>query len=137
MSTANSVINPTTILSSQKYIVRVNLLFTCCNCSICTGVHSSCRTRFIAWLSFNLSIHSCNKCEKLQKNTLCKSVNTYLSRYLWGVIIGFLLSFCANSISFVLNQLSVDTERGVNQYQVQFKTFFNLYLNHSTISNEQ
>jgi hypothetical protein len=32
---------------------------------------------------------------------------------------------------------AVDTERGVNQYQVQFKTFFNLYLNHSTISNEQ
>jgi hypothetical protein len=31
----------------------------------------------------------------------------------------------------------VDTERGVNQYQVQFKTFFNLYLNHSTISNEK
>jgi hypothetical protein len=31
----------------------------------------------------------------------------------------------------------VDTERGVNQYQVQFKTFFNLYLNHSTISNDQ
>jgi hypothetical protein len=33
--------------------------------------------------------------------------------------------------------VSVDTERGVNRYQVQFKTFFNLYLNHSTISNEQ
>jgi hypothetical protein len=33
--------------------------------------------------------------------------------------------------------LNVDTERGVNQYQVQFKTFFNLYLNHSTISNEK
>jgi hypothetical protein len=32
---------------------------------------------------------------------------------------------------------TVDTERGVNQYQVQFKTFFNLYLNHSTISNEK
>jgi hypothetical protein len=31
----------------------------------------------------------------------------------------------------------VDTERRVNQYQVQFKTFFSLYLNHSTISNEQ
>jgi hypothetical protein len=31
----------------------------------------------------------------------------------------------------------VDTKRGVNQYQVQFKTFFKLYLNHSTISNEQ
>jgi hypothetical protein len=30
----------------------------------------------------------------------------------------------------------VDTERGVNQYQVQFKNFFNLYLNHSIISNE-
>ena len=31
----------------------------------------------------------------------------------------------------------VDTKRGVNQYQVQFKMFFNLYLNHSIISNEQ
>jgi hypothetical protein len=31
----------------------------------------------------------------------------------------------------------VDTERGVNRYQVQFKTFFNLYLNHSTISNDK
>jgi ABC-type ATPase with predicted acetyltransferase domain len=30
-----------------------------------------------------------------------------------------------------------ELERGVNQYQVQFKTFFNLYLNHSTISNEK
>jgi hypothetical protein len=36
-----------------------------------------------------------------------------------------------------LERNPVDTERGVNQYQVQFKTFFNLYLNHSTISNEQ
>jgi hypothetical protein len=35
------------------------------------------------------------------------------------------------------NDELVDTERRVNQYQVQFKTFFNLYLNHSTISNEQ
>jgi hypothetical protein len=45
------------------------------------------------------------------------------------------------SVSF-FNDLStekktVDTERGVNQYQVKFKTFFNLYLNHSTISNEK
>jgi hypothetical protein len=31
----------------------------------------------------------------------------------------------------------VDTERGVNQYQVQFKNLFNLYLNHSIISNEK
>jgi hypothetical protein len=37
----------------------------------------------------------------------------------------------------LLHVTPVDTERGVNQYQVQFKTFFNLYLNHSTISNEQ
>jgi hypothetical protein len=36
-----------------------------------------------------------------------------------------------------MNLQIVDTERGVNQYQVQFKTFFNLYLNHSTISNEK
>jgi hypothetical protein len=35
------------------------------------------------------------------------------------------------------NIADVDTERGVNQYQVQFKTFFNLYLNHSIISNEK
>ena len=36
-----------------------------------------------------------------------------------------------------LQEATVDTERGVNQYQVQFKTFFNLYLNHSIISNEK
>jgi hypothetical protein len=35
------------------------------------------------------------------------------------------------------SNINVDTERGVNQYQVQFKTFFNLYLNHSIISNEK
>jgi hypothetical protein len=38
--------------------------------------------------------------------------------------------------NFILD-LNVDTERGLNQYQVQFKTFFNLYLNHSIISNEK
>jgi hypothetical protein len=38
---------------------------------------------------------------------------------------------------YVIFDLHVDTERGVNQYQVQFKTFFNLYLNHSIISNEK
>jgi hypothetical protein len=31
----------------------------------------------------------------------------------------------------------VDTERGVNQYQIEFKKKINLYLNHSIISNEQ
>jgi hypothetical protein len=40
-------------------------------------------------------------------------------------------------VATMIGDDSVDTERGVNQYQVQFKTFFNLYLNHSTISNEQ
>jgi hypothetical protein len=33
-----------------------------------------------------------------------------------------------------------DTERGVNQYQVQFKNYFNLYFNqiiYSIISNEK
>jgi hypothetical protein len=40
-------------------------------------------------------------------------------------------------LSEALALSSVDTERGVNQYQVQFKTFFNLYLNHSIISNEK
>jgi hypothetical protein len=37
----------------------------------------------------------------------------------------------------ICGPVHVDTERGVNQYPVQFKTFFNLYLNHSIISNEQ
>jgi hypothetical protein len=36
-----------------------------------------------------------------------------------------------------IGTIAVDTKRGVNQYQVQFKTFFKLYLNHSIISNEQ
>jgi hypothetical protein len=109
VSTANSVMKPATILSSQKSTARVNLLFTCCNCSICTGVQSSCRIWFVTWLSFNLSIHSCSRCGKSQKKTSCKSVNTYLSRYLRGVILGFLLSFCANSSSLVLNQPSISS----------------------------
>jgi len=36
-----------------------------------------------------------------------------------------------------LGGVYVDTERGVNQYQIEFKNFFNLYLNHSIISNEK
>jgi hypothetical protein len=38
-----------------------------------------------------------------------------------------------------LNMCIVYTERGVNQYQVQFENFFNLYFNHiifSITSNE-
>jgi hypothetical protein len=120
VSTTNSVINPAIILPSQKYIAWVNLLFICCNFSICTGVHSNCRIWFITWLSFNLSIHSCNRCGKSQKKTSCKSVNTYLSRYFWGVILGFLLSFCAKSSSLVLNQVSICSFVGFHCLNIPF-----------------
>jgi hypothetical protein len=40
-------------------------------------------------------------------------------------------------LAIFLGVESVDTERGVNKYQVQFKTYFNLCLNHSTIFNEK
>jgi hypothetical protein len=117
---ANSVIKPATILSSQNYTARVNLLFTFCNCSICIVVHSSCQIWFIVWLSFNLSIHSCNKCGKSQKKTSCKSVNTYFSRYFWGIILGFLLSFCANSSSLVLSQVSIYAFLGFHGLKIPF-----------------
>jgi hypothetical protein len=120
VSTANSVIKPRTILSSQKYIARVNLLFTYCNCSIYTRVQSNCWNRFVAWLSFNLSIHSYNKCGKSQKKTSCRSVNTYFSRYLRGVILGFLLSFHENSSSLVLNQLSIFAFVGFHNLNIPF-----------------
>jgi hypothetical protein len=120
MSTANSVMKPTTILSSQNSTVWVNLLFTCCNCSICTGVQYRCRIWFVVWLSFNLSIHSCSRCGKSQKKTLCKSVNTYLFRYLRGVILGFLLSFCANSSYLVLNQSLISTFMGFQGLNIPF-----------------
>jgi len=120
VSTEKSIIKPTIILSSQKSTAQVNLLFTCWSFSICIGFHSSFRIRFVAWLSFNLSIHSCNKCGKSHKKTLCKSVNMYLSRYLRGVTLGFLLSFCANSISFVLNQLSIFAFVGFHGLNIPF-----------------
>jgi hypothetical protein len=120
VSTANSVIKPATILSSQKSTAWVNLLFTYCKYSICTGVQYNCRIRFVVWLSFNLSIHSCNKCGKSQKKTSCTSVNTYFSRYLRGVILGFLLSFCANSSSFVFNQLSISAFVGFHSLNIPF-----------------
>jgi hypothetical protein len=47
------------------------------------------------------------------------------------------LAYVHPKILFFILVGPIDTERGVNQYQVQFKTFFNLYLNHSIISNEQ
>jgi hypothetical protein len=38
---------------------------------------------------------------------------------------------------FIFDDIIVDTETRVNQYQVQFKKKINLYLNHSIISNEK
>jgi hypothetical protein len=118
--TKNSVIKPTTILSSQKSITWVNLLFTCCNFLICTRVHSNYWIWFVVWLSFNLSIHSFNRCGKSQKKTSSESVNTYFSRYLWGVSLGFLLYFCANSISLVLIQVSISTFVGFHGLNIPF-----------------
>jgi hypothetical protein len=120
VSTTNFVMKPATILSSQKCTARVNLLFTCCNCSICTGVQSIFRIRFVVWLSFNLIIHSCSRCGKSQKKTSCKSLNTCLSRYLRGVILWFLLSFCANSSSLVLNQPSIFAFVGFHSVNIPF-----------------
>jgi hypothetical protein len=120
VSTANSVIKPAIILSSQKSTAWMNFLFTCCNCWICTGVQSSCQIRFIAWLSLNLKIHSYSICGKSQKNTSCKSLNTYLSRYLCGVILGFLLSFSANSSSLVLNQPLISSFVGFQGINIPF-----------------
>jgi hypothetical protein len=120
VSTTNSVINPTTMLSSQKYTTHVNLLSTHCSCTIYSGFHSSCLIRFVGWLYFNIFIHSCNMCGKSQKNTSCKSVNTYLFRYLRGVNFRFLLSFCANSNSFVFNQLSISTFVGFHSLNIPF-----------------
>jgi hypothetical protein len=68
-----------------------------------------------------------------------------LKIFFWDVIIWLILKWKWNIVgaeqcrcfSTRLCVHCVDTEKGVNQYQVQFKTFFNLYLNHSTISNEQ
>jgi succinate-acetate transporter protein len=120
VSTTNSVINPTTMLSSQKSTAHVSLLSTHCSCTISSGFHSSCLIQFIGWLSFNLLIHSCNMCGNSQKNTSCKSVNTYLSRYLRGVSFGFLLSFCTNSSSFVFNQLFISAFVGFHGLSIPF-----------------
>jgi hypothetical protein len=120
VSTASYVINPATILSSQNLTTWVNLLFTYYSCWICTGVQYSCRIQFVVWLSFNLKIHSYSRCKRSQKKTLCKSINTYLSRYLRGVILGFLLSFCANSISLVLNQPSISSLVGFQFLNIPF-----------------
>jgi hypothetical protein len=119
----NSLINLATILSNQKSTARVNLLLTYCNCAISTGFHSNCLIRFVGYLSFNLNNHSCNKCGKSQKHTSCKSLKTYLSRYLRGVNLGFLLSFCTNSSFFVFNHLSISSFVGFHGLNISFYTF--------------
>jgi hypothetical protein len=120
VSTTNSMTKPATILSSKKSTERVNLLFSYCSCWNCTRVQSSYRVWFVAWLSFNLNIHSCSRCKKSHKKTSCKSINTYLSRYLRGVILGFLLYFCANSSSMVLNQPSISSLVGFQGLKIPF-----------------
>jgi hypothetical protein len=83
-----------------------------------------CRVGFF----FNLNIHSCNTSRKSQKNTSCKSLNAYLSKYLRGVNFMFLLSFCANPISFVFNQLSISAFIGFHGLNIPFYilTLFNV-----------
>jgi hypothetical protein len=123
VSTANSVINSATILSNHKSTMRVNLLLTCCNCTISTRFHSSYLIRFVAWLSFNLNNHSYNKYGKSWKNSSCKSLNTYLSRYLRSFNLGFMLSFYAKSSSFVFNHISIFSFVGFHGLNIPFYTF--------------
>jgi hypothetical protein len=116
------MINHATILSSHKSTAHVNLLLTCCNCAISTRFHSIYLILFVGWFSFNLNSHSCNTCKKSQKNTSCRSLNMYLSRYLHGIILGFLLSFCAKPRSFVFNQLSIFSFVGFHSQNIPFYT---------------
>ena len=117
------MINPATILSNQKSTARVNLLSTYCNCLISTWLHSNYLIWFVMSLSLNLNIHSCNTCGKSKKNTSCKSLNTYVSRYLYGVMLGFMFSFYTNSISFVFNQLSIYAFVGLHGLNIYLYSF--------------
>jgi hypothetical protein len=120
VSTANLVINPMIILSNQKSTACVNLLLTCCNCVISTGCHYK---YIIYFFSFNNNSHSCNRCGNSKKTTSCKFLKTYLSRYLCGVYLGFLLSYNTNSSSFVLNHLSISTFVGFHLMIIPFYAF--------------
>jgi hypothetical protein len=125
------------MLSNQKSTARVNLLSTCCNYAISVGFHSSCLIQFVGWFYFNLNIHSCNTCGKSQKNTSCKSLNMYLSRYLHGVNFRFLLSFCTNSSSFVFNQLSISAFVGFHGLNIPFYILILLTLCHQIFTTLQ
>jgi hypothetical protein len=78
---------------------------------------------FLGWLYFILNNHSYNKCRNSQKNTSCKLLNMYLSTYLCSVNLGFLLSFYANSSSFVSNHLSISIVVGFHGLRITFYTF--------------
>jgi hypothetical protein len=120
VSVANSVINPATMLCNQKSTAHVKLLSTHCSCAVSLGFHFSYLIQFVGFLSFNILIHSFNMCGNSQKNTSCKLVNTYFSRYLCDVSFGFLLSLCTNSSSFVFNQLSISAFIGFHDLNIPF-----------------
>jgi len=69
---------------------------------------------------FKYFIYSCNMCEKSQKNISWKSMNTYLSRNLRGVKLGFMLFFCTNSSSFLFNQLFIFALVGFHGLDIPF-----------------
>jgi hypothetical protein len=125
------------MLSNHKSTARVNLLSTCCNFTISVGFHSSYRFRFLGRLYFNLNIHSCNTCGKSQKNTSCKSLNTYLSKYLRGLNFGFLLSFYTDSSSFIFNQLLISAFVGFHGLNNPFYILILLTSCHQIFTNLQ
>jgi hypothetical protein len=101
----------------------VNLLLTCCNYMISTRFHSLYLIQFVVWLYLSLNSHFCNTCGISQKKTSCRSLTTYLSRYLHGVNLGFMLSFCANSISFVFKHFSIFAFIGFHDLNIPFYSF--------------
>jgi hypothetical protein len=103
--------------------LRVKFLLTCYSCLFSIGCHSSCHIRFVGWLNFNLNNHSCNRSGNSQKNTSCKPLNTYLSRYLCSVYLRFLLSFYKKLSSFFLNHLSISTIAGFYGLNIPFYFF--------------
>jgi hypothetical protein len=110
-------------MSNQKSTAHVNLLLTFYNCTISIGCHSSYLIQFVGWFYFNLNNHSCKRCKNSHKHTSCKSLNTFFSRYLSGVYLGFLFPCCAKSNSFVLNHLSIWSFIGFHGMNIPFYVF--------------
>jgi hypothetical protein len=61
--------------------------------------------------------------QKSQKNTSCKLLNMYLSRYVCSFILGFLLSFYTKSSSFVFNHLLIIAFVGFHGLNIPFYAF--------------